>query len=181
MKNIILFLALFYSNISVAVNIPSRAKLKMISIAQVSDTSGNIQMDMKIPGTPLVDCRSIEGGAGWFDNAVSGDMFNSVDIVDIDEIIKAAYITAGMTEPQAQAQVISEFPSYPFISSFSELTPDVTAPAQRGWYLPTDTPLVVKSIGGAETLKSGLYIRFIATKKNPVVDTFRVNVYWGVP
>jgi len=181
MSRFVIFYFLLSSSIVLAISIPSRSKLQMMCGSQVSDASGAIQLDLKIPGTPLVESRIVEGGSGWFDNPLPGDMFDSVDVVDIDQIIVAAYVSAGLTQAQAEAQAAIDYPDYPKVGSFSENPSVVIAPAKRGWYMPTTNPLLVESIGGSEEIKSGLYFRFIATKASSVVDTFRVNIYWGKP
>lgn len=176
----ILFLVVITSCKSFAVEIPNRAQLRMVSCHGDSDIStGIVTIDMKIPGEVGVDKRIIEGGAGWFDTSISGDMFNTVDIMDLDNIVIGGMMAAGLTLEQAQVQALVLYPLYPKVGSFAEDSAEVTMPAHKGWFLPVNQPLVVKSIGGAEELTSGLYLRFIATKKTPSVDTFRVNVYWG--
>lgn len=159
------------------VEIPNRSKLKMMCGQLVSNNLGIVQLDLKIPGVAGQEHRVLAGGSGWFDVPLAGDMFDGVDVVDIDGIVTAAMVAGGMTQEQADAQALVMYPNYPTLDSFAE--DSVTSPAHKGWFMPTTNPLVVESIGGEEQVPSGFYLRFNASKSSAVVDTFRVNVYWG--
>ena len=161
------------------VSIPNRAKLKMACGKVQTNGSGYAELLIKVPGTISEDVRVIGGGSGWFDTHQTGDKFVGVDLLDQDELLKAAAMSSGMTEQEALAYLQNQYPDYPKVGSFGEDTTE--APLESGWYFPESGFLEVGSIGGEEDLAAGFYMKFMAQKASAVVDTFRVNLFWGDP
>jgi hypothetical protein len=161
------------------VDIPNRSKLKMACASAISSASGEIDLPVKIPGTPGLGTRVIDGGSGWFDTPIPGDRFAGVNIEDIDGLLKIPLISGGMSEQEAIDALQQTYPAYPIIGKFHE--DSVTPPMEEGWFMFPDGRTIVESIGEEETLPSGFYLRFLAQKASAVVDTFRVNIFWGDP
>ena len=127
--------------------------LKMASGKKASNSSGYVELDVKVQGTPgSGDGRYVQGGTAWFLVHHPDDHFK-VYIIDVDNIMGYG---AGFQ-----------------VGSYCDTGADA------GFYAEPDGKVHVDSMGFFGFIPSGLYLRMIGQCGDGTADTIYMNIIWG--
>lgn len=154
-----LFFSIFLPTEVLAIVMPEKAKLQMVTGKIQLDGSGEGSMAIKIPGT-VGDpgARTVEGGSGWFETPNHDDLVK-ISLVDNDNIIGSG---SGYE-----------------VGTFHDA--EVPA-ANQGWRIPYhDGVLRIDKIAESTRLMGGLYLNIDAKTGDGTADVFRFNIKWGKP
>ena len=131
-------------------------RLKMACSEGSTDSSGDVVIDMKIPGTdPALLSRFIRDARIWFDDPEPGDKIISVVIIDIDAIV---------------------YPANTIVGSYTD---DEVPSANQGWFMSSEKS-IVEALTGFGELPEAFYLRLVAKKGSAVLGKkIRINLHWA--
>jgi hypothetical protein len=146
-------------------SVPSSIKLLLARGSSATDGAGKAEVIVKIPGTfglnsdgSMKAGRTISGGWGYFASQADGD-YCYADVRDDDNILGYG---AGAV-----------------LDTFHDL--DVPA-SNQGWFFPRQEVLELRPLvtDDPSRLPCGMYLHIFGQKGVVGVDTFFVNLHWGV-